>query len=321
MIAASSVVRQHTLITPYAIGEVHFYSTEINGELVLFDSGPPTVEAFTELSKQIDLSKLKYVFITHCHIDHYGLVARIAENSNARILIPRLDAIKLQRHSEYLDLFVKLLSDFGCDSTTTSQIRKVAEKDCQTINIGNCYEIVEDSDIPAKLDIKWLSCPSHTQSDLVYLYGEHAISGDTLLKNIFHVPIFDVNLQDFNGRFRNYDAYCESIKLIWSLQNYHILPGHRKNVESAKASILFYVKKLFERARQVKKHSSSDSYSHLIGKIFGNISHNPFFVHMKLSEIVFAKDFLEQPQKLKNSLQSLALFDEIADSYYKIVEF
>ena len=74
-------MRQHTIHTPYLIGEVHCYSAEINGELVLFDSGPPTAEALALLVSQIDLSRLKYLFITHCHIDHYGLAAMIATHN------------------------------------------------------------------------------------------------------------------------------------------------------------------------------------------------------------------------------------------------
>ena len=37
-------MHQHTVQTPYMVGEVHFYSAELNGELVLFDTGPPTPE-------------------------------------------------------------------------------------------------------------------------------------------------------------------------------------------------------------------------------------------------------------------------------------
>ena len=85
-------MRQHTVHTPYMVGDAHFYSTEIDGELVLFDTGPPTPEALDFLCREIDLTRLRYVFITHCHVDHYGLAAHIAANSGAEILIPRKDA-------------------------------------------------------------------------------------------------------------------------------------------------------------------------------------------------------------------------------------
>ena len=210
-------MRQHTIHTPYIVGEVHCYSTEINGELVLFDSGPPTAEALALLGSEIDLSRLKYLFITHCHIDHYGLAAMIAENSDARILIPRAEAVMLRRRSENLDHLVKLLSEMGCDESITRFIREKTEKE-HLVAIPENFEIVEESDVPIRLGIDWLKCPGHSQSDLVYLYGEHAITGDILLRNIFQVPIFDVDTETLNGRFRNYDTYCESIKSVTTVE-------------------------------------------------------------------------------------------------------
>ena len=38
-------VTQHTINTPYMVGPVHCYTTEIDGALVLFDTGPPTEPA------------------------------------------------------------------------------------------------------------------------------------------------------------------------------------------------------------------------------------------------------------------------------------
>ena len=35
---------QHTLPTPYPVGPVHCYTTEINDQLILVDTGPPTDE-------------------------------------------------------------------------------------------------------------------------------------------------------------------------------------------------------------------------------------------------------------------------------------
>jgi hydroxyacylglutathione hydrolase len=64
---------QHTINTPYMVGPVHCYSGVLAGELVLFDTGPPTPDAERYLRDHIDLKKLRHVIITHGHIDHYGL--------------------------------------------------------------------------------------------------------------------------------------------------------------------------------------------------------------------------------------------------------
>ena len=77
-------MKRHTVMTPYMVGEVHYYSTEINGELVLFDTGPPTPGGLAELVRTVDLKRLKHLFVTHCHVDHYGLAAHIESHSAAR---------------------------------------------------------------------------------------------------------------------------------------------------------------------------------------------------------------------------------------------
>jgi 2,4-dienoyl-CoA reductase (NADPH2) len=312
-------MRQHTIKTPYIVGEVHCYSTEINGELVLFDSGPPTAEAFDSLKSQIDVSRLKYLFITHCHIDHYGLVSKIIDHSDVRIFFPRNEAIRFRRREECLGQLVQLLSNFGCNEQITGYIQEKTETEYQAVGIPTQYEIVEESDVPAKLGIQWMSCPGHSQSDLVYIHGKHAITGDILLRNIFQVPVLDVDTTTFAGRFRNYDAYCESIMSLQRLRSCHIHPGHRWHVENVDATILFYVRKMLERAAQVKKHADADSIMDIIRALFGNILKNPFFVHMKISEIIFILDFLANPGQLKSSLEFLGLFAAISDMYHSVV--
>ncbi len=312
-------MRQHTIKTPYIIGEVHCYSTEINGELVLFDCGPPTAEALDSLKSQIDLSRLKYLFITHCHVDHYGLVSKIIENSDARVFFPRNETVRLKRHSECLDHLVHLLTELGCDDKITVHIREKTEQERVTINAPEQYEIVEESDVPAKLGIKWMSCPGHSQSDLIYIYGKHAVTGDILLRNVFQVPILDVDTTTFAGRFHNYDAYCSSIISLQRLRGFLIHPGHRWQVDNVDATILFYVKKTLERARQVLRHTGDDKVIDLVRSLFGSIIKNPFFVHMKISETVFVLDFLADPGQLKAALESLGLFNNVSDLYHSVV--
>ncbi len=312
-------MRQHTIQTPYPVGEVHCYSTEIKGELILFDSGPPTAEAFATLCSQIELSRLKYLFLTHFHIDHHGLVAMIAENSDATILIPRADAWKLRHYQDSLEHLVGVLTDIGCDESSACYIKEKSERENLATKFPGNFQIVEDSDVPLQLGIDWLNCPGHSQSDLVYLCGEHAITGDILLRNIFQVPILEVNLETFCGRFRNYDAYCESIKKLGRLREYRIHPGHRWQVENVDTTILFYVKKLLEQADQIKKLARHDSILDIMKLLYGRIYRKPFLVHMKISEIVFTKDFIDDPYRLKASLQSLCIFDEIGDLFHTVV--
>ena len=312
-------MRQHTVQTPYLVGEAHFYSTELAGNLVLFDTGPATPGALAALGEQLDLSRLKYVFITHSHVDHYGLAAQLAEHTAAEIFLPRMDAIKFRRHGERLVHIERLLAEYGFDAALAKGFRQIVAD----INIfpdpPQRFTIVEESDIPAALGISWLSCPGHSQSDLVYRVGNWAVSGDILLKGIFQAPLLDVDFQSFSGRFRNYDAYCLSLLELSKLRGCRILPGHRDSVASLDDTILFYVNKMLERAGQVKKFSDAASIRDVVGLVFKDALTDPFVIYLKVSEIVFMRDFLAEPERLKASLEQIGLFDKVSDLYATVV--
>jgi len=312
-------MQQHTINTPYIVGEVHCYSTTIDGETVLFDCGPPTDEAFASLRAQLDISRIKYLFLTHCHIDHYGLASRIAKLSGARIFIPRADAAKIRHRSLCSDHLVSMLSAFGFDGDMLRQVREKSEREHQSVNLPADIEIVEESDLPAQLGIKLLNCPGHSQSDLVYICGSDAVSGDILLRNIFQVPVLDLDLGTLSSRFRNYDAYCESLVTLEQARGCRILPGHRWYVESLDATICFYVGKLLGRAEMIKKYSETESMVGMVRRLYGDILRNPFFVHMKVSEIIFTLDFLADPGRLRSALETVGLFHDLADQYHRVV--
>ncbi len=311
-------MRQHTVQTPYMVGEAHFYSTEIKGELVLFDTGPATPQALAYLREQVDLERLKYLFITHCHVDHYGLAAYIAQNSATEICIPRKDAVKLRRHEERLMHIRNLLNEFGFDDAFVGRLRGSFEKNKIFPGIPDKFTVVEESDVPEKLGITWLSCPGHSQSDLVYLCGDHAVAGDVLIRTIFQAPLLDVDLETFAGRFKNYDAYCASLLNLRKLEGYKIHPGHREYVESLDDTILFYVKKLLERAAQVKRFSDVESIHDVVAHLFGETLAEPFYIYLKVSEIVFMRDFLAAPETLKSSLERIGLFEGVRDLYVAV---
>ncbi len=302
-------MRQHTVPTPYMVGETHFYSTEIDGELVLFDTGPPTPEGLACLEQEVDVRRLKYVFITHAHVDHCGLAAHLARNSPAEIFFARKDDAKLFRHEERIAYMKKLLVGFGFDDEFARDLRNVFEKNKIFPDVPHRFTVLEESDVPEKLGISLLRCPGHSQTDVVYLCGSHAVSGDVLLHNIFQAPLLDVDLETFSGRFRNYDAYCTSLLELRKLEGYQICPGHRNTVDSVDETIRFYIRKLLERARQVKRYDGIESIRELIAHLFSGSLVDPFVVYLKVSELVFMRDFLADPGRLERSLERIGLAD------------
>ncbi len=310
-------MHQHTVQTPYMVGEVHFYSTELECGLVLFDTGPPTPEGEAALLQHVDLARLKYLFITHCHVDHYGLANFITHRSDAQVFIPRSDAIKFQRHGERMERMAELLGSFGFGSELTVPLKESFERNKIFPAVPERFRIVEDTPGLSELGISYLSCPGHSQSDLAYLVGDCAVTGDILLRNIFQAPLLDVDLNTISGRFRNYDAYCSSLLTLAQLRDRRIMPGHRQYVDGVDQSILFYVRTLLQRAVQVRPLRTRP-ISGILDQLFRGRLAEPFFIYLKISEIVFMLDLLDDPAPLKASLEQIGLFHEVAALYEAI---
>ncbi|HUX41741.1 MAG TPA: MBL fold metallo-hydrolase [Rectinemataceae bacterium] len=310
-------MRQHSVPTPYMVGEVHFYSKEHEGGTVIFDCGPPTKEGKAALAGEVDLKRLRHVFITHCHIDHYGLAPWIEKRSDATIWMPRADLARLRRRKEHERKAAELITAFGFGRAFLEVLRGYFRRTTIMPRDFSRYRTVEDSSLPEGLGLDWIACPGHSQSDLVYLVDDAAISGDVLLRGIFQVPLLDLDLATFQGRFRNYDAWCDSVRKLATLRGRTILPGHRVSVDVDEA-ILDYVKVLLQRAASVGRYRNLPVPT-ILAEIFKDRIRDPFFVYLKASEVVFMLDFLDDPGRLKGALESIGLMRAVEELFGETV--
>jgi 2,4-dienoyl-CoA reductase (NADPH2) len=254
---------------------------------------------------------IDHIFLTHCHIDHYGLASWLEVHSNAAIYIPRVDLVRFQRHREHLAKAGELMKSYGFGFLFLQTVRQSYLRTTIPPRDISRYRVVEDSPELEAMGIGWIACPGHSQSDLAYLVGDEAVTGDILLKGIFQVPLLDIDIMTFEGRFRNYDTWCTSIASIASLRGRRILPGHRRDVD-LDASLTEYVGILLARAVKVRR------FQHLplpevISELFKGRLREPFHVYIKASEIVFMMDFLENPGLLRAALEGAGLFAGLAE--------
>jgi 2,4-dienoyl-CoA reductase (NADPH2) len=307
------VIQQHTISTIYPVGPVHCYSGELGGELVLFDTGPPTLEAQDYLRTQLDLSRLRHVVITHCHADHYGLAAWLEQETEAIVYLPYRDILKFVRHEERFQRLSELLLEIGFD-------QRFIEGFLVSVNDGDVMPPPPDSfrtverDLPQHLDIEVVACPGHSQSDLVLVGSDWLVTGDVLLRGIFQAPLLDIDLET-GKRFCNYEAYCATIIKLAALHGRQVLPGHRNTTDSIDATILFYVGKLLDRAALLNDFSGKDNVANIVNQLFGSGQREPFHYYLKASELVFIRDFLRNPDLLRTSLEQIGLFESVSGKF------
>lgn len=303
---------QHTVDTPYMVGPVHCYTSEHDGELVLFDTGPPTETGRAFLEATIDLGRLRHVLVSHCHIDHYGQSGWLASASGATVYLPYRDVQKIIYHDERLRCMYELLAGMGFGPDYLEKLRRAFDRGGLLPPVPEHYLIAE-RDLPSRLGISVLPCPGHSQSDLVYLGDDWAITGDTLLRGIFQSPLLDIDLES-GDRFNNYRAYCDSIVKLAGLQGKTILPGHRQSIDSVDTALCFYITKALRRVLQLKPYIGHNTVASLIEQVFPEMK-DPFHVYLKSSEILFMQDFLEDPEPLRISLEQAGLFARVAEGY------
>jgi hydroxyacylglutathione hydrolase len=310
-------ILQHTIETPYMVGPVHCYTVELGGDLVLFDTGPPTDHARRYLREHVDLKALRHVIITHCHIDHYGLASWLEKETEATIYLPYRDALKITQHDMRMDEMLRFMLGIGFEKDYLANLLRIFESGMIFPPRPERFRVIEE-DLPGHLDIGFLNCSGHSQSDLVLIGEDWAVSGDVLLRGIFQSPLLDIDLLS-GERFRNYDVYCETLGKLATLRHKRIMPGHRESIESVDGTILFYVTKMLERVVQLRPYAEDDNIARIIDKLFDKNLIETFLIYLKASEIVFMKDFLHSPDRLRNALIATGLFDAVATHYQEAI--
>ena len=311
------IPRQHTVETPYMVGPVHCYTLDYGDQLVLIDTGPPTEAGRTFLAEHLDLSRLAHVIVTHCHIDHYGQAAWLAQNSDAHIYLPRLDILKNEQIDRRLSMLFSLIGDLGFDDSYLKVLRERFTRSSLLPLLPQRYLVAED-DLPADLGIEVIGCPGHSLSDLVYSGNGWAVTGDTLLRGVFQSPLLDADLET-GGRFKNYQAYCSSIVKLASLRSKKILPGHRHHIDSVDKTLLFYLTKMLRRVSHLPSEIFHRSVAEVMDDLFPSMQ-DPLHIYLKASEIVFMKDFLAEPAVLVSSLKKIDLYQPLAQLLSEITE-
>jgi hydroxyacylglutathione hydrolase len=303
---ADSNMQKHSVPTPYLVGDVKVYTFEVNGHLILFDTGPPTDVARQFLKDNINLDRLKYVFITHWHPEHCGLAAFLEKETTAEIIISKYEAEKLSHPERHTLQMSNLLPSLGFGEDAVEQQREVSRWLKAMAPTPENYRVLEESqDVLDALGLSYFYSPWHGGCDVIYMLQNYAISGDTVLKGIFSCPCIEVDFDDTSaGLFSNYASLCDAISQLKKIERYSFLPSHRDPVESVDAWIEFFVTKLIERSRALAPLlQSGNSVYQATVKYFGKKVEKRFHLYIKASEVALCHDFLNAPELLIRALE------------------
>ncbi len=141
---------------------------------------------------------LKYIILTHAHVDHIGALDKVKERFDVPVIIHEDDAKALN------DSNTNLCAAFGSHSPVTKA--DLIVKDGQTLPFGNdCIRIIHT--------------PGHTRGSICVLYEDTLFSGDTLFE-------CSVGRTDFPGGSFNILRHSIQSKLYTLSESTIVYPGH-----------------------------------------------------------------------------------------------
>jgi len=148
-----------------ALGEptnCYIVEDEESKETMVIDPGGEP-EKIIEMLDTLGIDNLKYIYLTHCHGDHFGGILELKNKKGGKVLIHRDDAEGLYNKAISLTYYI------GMNDINLEADSRVDDNDM--IHLGN-------------LQFKVLHTPGHTQGGTCLYCEEQGLvfSGDTLFK-------------------------------------------------------------------------------------------------------------------------------------------
>ena len=173
---------------------------ETKETMVIDPGGEP--EKIIEMLDTLGIEKLKYIYLTHCHGDHFGGIIQLKNEKGGMVVIHRDDSEGL------LNKTISLTYYIGMEDITIEADSRLDDGDL--IHLGN-------------VEFKVIHTPGHTQGGTcLYCESENMLfSGDTLFRGTWgRTDLPTSNFPDIIDSITNKLAVLPSDTIIY--------PGHGK---------------------------------------------------------------------------------------------
>lgn len=225
--------------------QVHAYLARLpDGGCMLVDGGLNTEDAWAALDAGVlaaagGWEAVRVHVVTHMHMDHVGLVARVRERSGAAVWMGRLDAERMAHAAAHPDDEAEyragLLRRCGAPAETVRAVeamRRGAESLAPPAAVDGTLD-GDEGDVPLAEGWRFVWTPGHTAGhvSLVRPGDRVLIAGDAVLPGI--TPTLGVNRQ----RTDPVVDYLEALDRLEALAPSIVLPGHGQPLEDGAVRI------------------------------------------------------------------------------------
>lgn len=214
---------------------------EAGGGVALFDTGIGTREGeeairagFARLGLQF--GDVRRIYLSHGHIDHYGLARMVSEASGAEVYIHEADRLKVEHPGQEWHAAqsaqIAYLRQLGVTADEIDVMRRGQDETLAMARPVERTRPVRDGETLhfKRFSARVLHAPGHTPG-LTCLYVEQhrlLFSDDHLLERVSPNPLLEVGADGPDQKFRSLVTYLKTLARTLALDIDLVLPGHNE---------------------------------------------------------------------------------------------
>ncbi|WP_254538377.1 MBL fold metallo-hydrolase [Halomarina litorea] len=303
-------VHRFEIPTPFDVGRVNCYAF-VGDRLTLLDPGPATGEAYDALSAGLEslgfaVTDVDQILVTHPHMDHFGLAARIVRESDAHVHAHR-DAVKPLSdplgHFRCEQVFFRpFLRRMGAPAEIVESAVSLPEAytDYQD-PLAVDYELTDGESVEAEVELTAVHTPGHSPGSICFVAAANAVAftGDHVLPHITPNPLLTIAPDTESERTRSLPTYLDSLHKITDVNVDIGWGGHGKSMpnlsERVRATIDHHLSRKERIADIVGKTGPTTAYQ-VMQVMFPDLPATEVFPGM--SEVIGHLDLLEDEDRV-----------------------
>jgi glyoxylase-like metal-dependent hydrolase (beta-lactamase superfamily II) len=232
-------------LSGFSPGDVNTYLIKSPDGFTSIDTGwdsPPAVESMKAQLSEVGagLADIKQIIVTHCHIDHLGMIVRFKRSHNARIFLPQreleLMKIRFTGGDNLLPMTDKFLRSHGFPAAELTPPEALLPLPDDLLSVKPDVLLLGGEEIAlGSYTLRVINTPGHTPGHIsLYEPREKLLfSGDVLLPTIATNAAMHVqHIVDPLRQYMNSLLVLNELDIDLVLPGHeNIFSGHRKRIE------------------------------------------------------------------------------------------
>lgn len=212
----------------------------------LIDAGPyhPLLQDLvTAALRYAGIVELAFIYLTHSHMDHCGLAARLSAALGAQVAAHRYERPRIERAGE------RMREEYGCYSSMSRTMGFPVDVAQLVFDLASVWMKLSE---PCRLDVRLgggetvkaggrelevIHTPGHTAGHVCFYLREEGLlfSGDHLMRTITPNP--ELYCPPWRGHITGLPQFLDSLRLLADYDIHAAYPGHGRSIRKVQRRI------------------------------------------------------------------------------------